>query len=85
MYLEIITPDEKVFEGEVVSTTLPGSDGSFQLLNDHAAMVSSLAGGDVKIIEEHDKKIKETHIEITGGVIEVVNNKVILLAESIVT
>ena len=85
MYLEIITPDEKVFEGEVISATLPGSDGSFQLLNDHASMVSSLGGGDVKLVEERDKKTKESHIQITGGVVEVVNNKVLVLAESIVT
>lgn len=85
MYLEIITPDEKVFEGEVISATFPGSDGSFQLLNDHASMVSSLSGGDVKLIEERDKKTKETHYEITGGVVEVVNNKVLVLAESVVS
>ena len=41
MFLEIVTPDEKVFEGEVISATFPGSDGSFQLLNNHAAMVST--------------------------------------------
>ena len=48
MFLEIVTPDEKVFEGEVVSASFPGSDGSFQILNNHAAMVSTLGKGDIR-------------------------------------
>ncbi len=82
MYLEIITPDEKIFEGEVESTILPGSDGSFQLLNGHAPMISSLRNGEVKIVSLVDKKKKEMSFEIGGGIVEVLNNKVVLLAES---
>ena len=47
MYLEIVTPDKKVFEGEVLSVSFPGTDGSFQVLNNHAPLVSTLAKGTV--------------------------------------
>lgn len=84
MFLEIITPDEKVFEGEVESATFPGSEGSFQVLNDHAAMVSSLGSGDLKyLVKKDDKKVEEIHIGLLGGVLEVLNNKILVLAEGI--
>ncbi len=83
MYLEIITPDEKIFEGEVESTIFPGSDGSFQILNGHAPLISSLTAGDVKIVSMVDKKLKETYYAIDGGIVEVLNNKVVVLAESV--
>ena len=80
MYLEIVTPDQKVFEGEVQSATFPGTDGSFQILNHHAPLLSTLKKG--KIVYK-DKK-NEYDVTIDGGVVEVLNNKVIVLAESIV-
>ena len=80
MFLEIITPDEKIFEGEVVQATFPGSDGSFQVLNNHAAMVSVLGKGDIKYQQE---KQKEVHMLVEGGVVEVINNKVNVLVEKI--
>lgn len=83
MFLEIVTPDEKVYEGEVVSATFPGSDGSFQVLNNHAAMISTIGNGEVKLVTEREKKIEELHMEVSGGVIEVLNNKVTLLAEKV--
>ncbi|MFY0626191.1 MAG: F0F1 ATP synthase subunit epsilon [Reichenbachiella sp.] len=83
MFLEIITPDEKVFEGEVESATFPGSEGSFQILNDHAAMVSSLGEGDLKYMVQHDKKLEEVHVGLLGGVIEVLNNRILVLAEGV--
>ncbi|MEO9805432.1 MAG: ATP synthase F1 subunit epsilon [Reichenbachiella sp.] len=83
MYLEIITPDENVFEGEVDSAMFPGSDGSFQVLNDHAPLVSSIGKGDVKIVKIHEKKTEEIHFSIDGGVVEVLNNKILVLAEKI--
>ncbi len=81
MFLEIVTPDEKVFEGEVMHATFPGSDGSFQVLNNHAAMVSVLGKGDIKYQQE---KQQEVHIMVDGGVVEVINNKVNVLVEKIV-
>ena len=59
MFLEIVTPDEKVFEGEVMHATFPGADGSFQVLNNHAAMVSVLGKGDIKYQQEKQKEEKE--------------------------
>ncbi len=81
MYLEIVTPDNKIFEGEVVSATFPGTDGSFQVLGNHAPMISTLGTGELKYTE--DKK-KEQVIGVDGGVVEVLNNKVVVLAERIV-
>jgi F-type H+-transporting ATPase subunit epsilon len=80
MLLEIYTPEKKVFEGQVDSATFPGSKGSFQVLNNHAALISTLQKGRVIY------KIKNVanEIEILGGVVEVKNNKVVLLAEGIV-
>lgn len=80
MHLEIITPEKKVFDGEVLSATFPGVDGSFQVLNDHAPLISSLKKGK---LEYKDKK-NDYEVVITGGVVEVLNNTVIVLAEGTV-
>ena len=77
MYLEIVTPDEKIFEGEVVTATFPGIGGTFQVLNNHAPMISTLGNGDLRYQEE---KKKEQVISVDGGVVEVLNNKVTVLA-----
>jgi len=84
MFLEIVTPDEKVYEGEVTSATFPGSDGSFQVLSNHAPMISTLGKGDIKFIREINKRPEETHMEVSGGVVEILNNKVTVLAEKII-
>ena len=80
MDLEIVTPEKKVFEGEVLSVTFPGTDGSFQILNSHAPLISSLKKG---TIVYKDKK-NEYQTEITGGMVEVLNNQVVVLAESVI-
>lgn len=79
MHLEIITPEKKVFEGEVYIATFPGADGSFQVLNDHAPLVSLLKDG----IVEYKSRESANQVKITGGVVEVLKNKVILLADGI--
>ncbi len=79
MQLEIITPDKKVFEGEVTVVTFPGEDGSFQILNGHAPLVSLLKAG----VVEYKSKETSQQIQITGGVVEVLQNKVILLADGL--
>jgi F-type H+-transporting ATPase subunit epsilon len=79
MYLEIITPDQKVFAGEVVSAQFPGSNGSFQVLNNHAPLISLLERGKVTIRTTQG----EQAITIEGGVVEVLNNKIIVLAEAV--
>jgi F-type H+-transporting ATPase subunit epsilon len=75
MKLEIITPDKKVFEGDVEIVTLPGVNGSFQVLKDHAPLVSTLAKGELIA----DKNT----FTIDGGVVEVLKNKVLVLAEAV--
>lgn len=73
MHLEIITPDKKLFEGEAKSVIVPGSEGSLGILNNHAPMIASLKKGKVKADGQT--------FEIKGGVVEVLKNKVIVLAE----
>jgi F-type H+-transporting ATPase subunit epsilon len=80
MKIEIITPDKRIFEGEIKSVRVPGKKGSFQVLTDHAPIVSTLENGAVRIVDEEDKEII---YEISGGVIEVKANKIILLADSV--
>ncbi len=80
MKVEIITPDSVIFTGENVELVqLPGIDGSFEVLNNHAPLISVLRKGTVKIINKGEKN--ENFFEIKGGVIEVLNNKVLILAE----
>ncbi|MDB5014943.1 MAG: synthase subunit epsilon [Daejeonella sp.] len=81
MTLEILTPDKKVFEGEVTSVTVPGSAGSFEVLKDHAPIISTLEDGPVII--RGGGKANET-INIKGGVVEVLHNKIIVLAEAVI-
>jgi F-type H+-transporting ATPase subunit epsilon len=80
MKLEIITPDRKVFEGDIVSIRVPGKKGSFQVLKDHAPIISTLDNGPVMIVSQDGNEVR---YEINGGVIEVKHNKIILLAESV--
>jgi F-type H+-transporting ATPase subunit epsilon len=80
MKIEIITPDQKVFEGDIRSARVPGTKGSFQVLKDHAPIVSTLENGPVILI---DQSGNEKRYEINGGVIEVKANRIILLAESV--
>ena len=80
MFLEIVTPIRKVFEGEVNVITFPGVDGSFQVMNNHAPLVSTLQNGKVVYKDNNGSHA----IKITGGVVEVLHNKVVLLADGIV-
>jgi F-type H+-transporting ATPase subunit epsilon len=79
MFLEIITPEKKVYSGEVDAVKLPGADGSFGILNNHAPIIATLKKGTVKVTEA-SKKIE--NFEINGGVVEVLNNKITVLAEA---
>jgi F-type H+-transporting ATPase subunit epsilon len=93
MILEIVSPEATLFKGEVTSITLPGVDGSFQILNNHAPIVSILKQGVIKIVassftinkEVVSKFIKvndQTYtLEIASGTIEMKDNKVIVLAD----
>lgn len=78
MFLEIITPDKKLFSGEITSVKVPGMSGSFEVLNNHAPVISTLSVGEVRV-----KDKTGTHFfAVKGGLIEVLKNKVIVLAET---
>ncbi len=78
MKLEILTPETTLFDNEVKSVQVPGKSGSFEMLNNHMPIVSSLNEGVIKIIDTNNQK-KE--ITISNGVIEMKSNKIIILAE----
>lgn len=80
MLLEVVTPDKKIFEGEATAVTFPGSDGEFQVLNSHAPLISALGKGKMTIKASG----KDEVVMIDGGVVEVLNNKVVVLAESVI-
>jgi len=91
MFLEIVSPEALLFKGEVESVTVPGINGEFQMLENHAPIVSLLKQGTVKIqgnveVDEKykDKFVKEgtkTLLQITSGTIELNKNKIIILAD----
>jgi len=93
MLLEIVSPESKLFQGEVTSVTLPGVVGSFQILNHHAPIVSTLKEGVIKIaapsftfIKEVAEKFNKVNdqlytLKIGSGTIEMKDNKVIVLVD----
>ena len=97
MLVEVITPEQRIFSGEAVAVQLPGADGLFQVLDQHAPIISTLVEGDVKIdltkapdanFNDLEGKIvrvkgsdKTLRIPIKGGVMEMNQNKVIVLAD----
>ncbi len=97
MILEVITPDEVLYKGNVSQVVLPGLDGSFGILDSHAPLISALAKGNIRVdqnvADNIDKKVfdgvlndkfrddNQFTFEINGGVIEVFDNKILVLAE----
>ncbi len=79
MLLEIITPHKKVYKGEVKLVKLPGASGAFEILTNHAPIISTLEKGQIKVIEMDDNTV---FIDIKSGVAEAKDNKIIVLAES---
>lgn len=79
MHLEIITPDKKVYSGEVTSVSVPGTRGRFEMLKDHAPIISTLQSGKVKIKDKEGIKI----FEVKGGVVENLKNNIVILTESV--
>ena len=77
MFLEILSAEEKIFSGEVDSIIFPGSGGQFQILNNHAPIISSLTKGEIK----YKEKSKDISLAVTGGIVEVLDNKVSALIE----
>ena len=78
MTLEILTPERKIFSGEVYGVQLPGIDGSFEVLEKHAPLVSALKAGKLKILKD---KHATALFNIQTGFVEVLNNKTTVLVE----
>ena len=83
MTLEILTPERKLFSGEVYGVQMPGISGSFEVLDKHAPLVSALKAGRVKVLR--DKQNHSGSYDIQGGFVEVLNNKVTVLVEGATT
>ena len=79
MNLEILTPEKKLYSGEVYGVQMPGISGSFEVLDRHAPIVSALKAGRVKVLK--DKQNHFSFFDIQGGFVEVLNNKVTVLVE----
>jgi len=82
MNLEILTPEKKVFSGDVYGVQLPGITGSFEVLDKHAPLVSALKNGRLKILK--DKNHHVVYFDVQSGFVEVINNKVAVLVEGAV-
>ena len=81
MTLEILTPERKLYSGDVYGVQLPGISGLFEVLDRHAPMVSALKKGNLKILKT---KTQFEHFTIQGGFVEVLNNKAVILVEGAV-
>lgn len=79
MQVEIITPDKTIFSGDAFLVQLPGIDGSFEILDKHTPMISVLNKGNIKIQKSKEDEVQ--YFEINSGVVEVLKNKVLILAE----
>ena len=77
MTVEILTPDEVLYEGDAIYVGLPGSDGSLGILSNHAALVTTLAEGKVVVKNDNDEQV----FAVKGGTVEVLNNHVTILAQ----
>ena len=82
MNLEILTPDRKLYSGEVYGVQMPGVSGSFEVLEKHAPLVSALKAGRVKVLKDRNNHV--SFFDIQGGFVEVLNNKVTVLVEGAV-
>ncbi len=76
MHLEIVTPEKKLFTGSINSIKVPGKDGEFEILNNHAPIISTLIKGEIRIISTDQKT---ENFQISGGVIEMQKNNIIVL------
>lgn len=78
MKLSIVSPEETLYEGEVKSVKMQGIDGKFQVLNDHAPLISALSKGEIKIEEESGE---QKSFAINSGLVELAKNEILILAQ----
>lgn len=79
MIVEILTPEKSLFTGEAKLLQLPGADGSFEIMNNHAPLISTLSEGKIKVVEANGNKV---FFDILGGMVEMSSNKITVLAEA---
>lgn len=79
MQLDILTPERKVYSGKVYGIQLPGTEGSFEILENHAPIIAALGKGKMKVLK--DKTNNTETYEISGGFVEMLNNKASVLIE----
>ncbi len=79
MTLEILTPEKKLFSGNVYGVQLPGISGLFEVLDKHAPLVSALNSGRLKVLKDRNQHVN--YFDIQSGFVEVVNNNVTVLVE----
>lgn len=80
MNISVLSPDKQIFEGSITSVKVPGASGEFEVLNNHAPIVSALVEGKVRIIKEDGENL---HFIIERGFIEVLRNEVSLLVQGV--
>ncbi len=80
MELVVLTPEQEYFKGEIVSLTVPGVSGEFEVLKDHAPLVSALTAGEVRIKKKDGDILK---FNVNQGFLEVINNDLALLVKKI--
>ena len=90
MFIEIVSPEKTIFTGDVSSVYLPGSEGFFQILDNHAPIVSTLKKGTIELSGEFDNELSQNlslqgtskaSLDIKSGVVEMKNNKLIILVD----
>ncbi|MEK6552455.1 MAG: ATP synthase F1 subunit epsilon, partial [Bacteroidota bacterium] len=79
IFVEIITPSKSAYKGEIKSLTVPGTSGNFQVLFNHAPILSTFEIGKIKLSDAHDNEIEYA---TSGGTVEVNDNKILVLADS---
>ncbi len=84
MLLDLLTPEGKIFSGNVYGVQMPGVTGSFEVLDKHAPMIAALREGRLKILEEKLSGGRESFYNIQGGFVEVIDNKITVLVEGAV-
>lgn len=80
MYLEILSPEKSIFKGKVYGVQLPGLEGYFEILQHHAPLIATLGKGRVKVIKDKDT---QEFFQISGGFVEVLQNKASVLVEEV--
>ncbi len=80
MNLTILSPEKEIFSGDVKSVKVPGSAGQFEMLDNHAPIVSSLKAGEIRIIKSNGEKVS---FLVDGGFVEMLNNEVSLLVAGV--